>query len=87
MISVPGCEVTVRLTEGDAMISVPGITDCLPSAFRYSSRQVKWRIGWECLPFAMIIQRPQFCGVCRCASSLLPCGGTKTLARRRGSFR
>ena len=27
---------------------------------------------------------PQFCGVCRCASSLLPCGGTKILAQRMG---
>ena len=52
-----GCEVTVRLTEGDDMISVSGITDCFPRAFRYSSRQVKWRFGWEYLPFAMFIQR------------------------------
>ena len=38
------------------MISVPGITDYLPLAFRHSSRQVKWRFGWECLPLAMFIQ-------------------------------
>ena len=61
------CEVTVRLTEGDAMISVPGITDCLPRAFRYSSRQVKWRFGWECLPFAMFIQRRQIHSFAGCA--------------------
>ena len=86
-----GCDVTVRLTEGDAMIAVPGITDCLLNAFRHSSPQVKWRFGWECLPLAMHSSvgcavvlppacnvyseaiDPQFCGVCRCASSRLQC--------------
>ena len=56
MTDSEGCEVTVRLTEGDAMISVPGFTACLPHAFRHTSRQVKWRFGWECLPLAMFIQ-------------------------------
>ena len=52
-----GCEVTIRLTAGNDMIAVTGITYCLPCAFRHSSRQVKWRFGWECLPLAMFIQR------------------------------
>ena len=71
------------------MIPVPGITDCLSRAFRHSSRQVKWRFGWECLPLAMFIQRRQIhssAGVCRCASSLLPYGGTNTLVHRRDPF-
>ena len=71
------------------MISVPCISDCLPSAFT-SSRQVKWQFGCEGLPLAMFIQieaiDPQFCGVCRCDSSLLSCGGTTTMAHRRDPF-
>ena len=38
------------------MIAVPGITDCIPRAFRHSFRLMKWRFGWECLPLAMFIQ-------------------------------
>ena len=82
---------TVRLTEGGgAMIAVPGITDCLPRAFRQSSRQVKWRFGWGCLQLAMFIQRRQIHSSAGCAV-VLPryyhaCGGTKTLIHRRDPF-
>ena len=43
------CEVMAKMMEGDAMIAVPSITNCLARAFRHSSRQAKWRFGWECL--------------------------------------
>ena len=46
-----------QIDRGGARIAVPGITDCLSHAFRHSSRQVKWRFGWECLKLAMFIQR------------------------------
>ena len=62
------------------------LTVFLSTFFPPSEMAIRLGMSPACNVYSEAID-PHFCGVFRCASSLLPCGGSKTLAHRRRSFR
>ena len=45
-----------RLTQGDAVVAVPGVRDGLPRVLRNTTREMEGRLCGKCLPFTEFVQ-------------------------------
>ena len=51
-----GGHVAIRLTQGDAVVAVPGVRDGLPRVLGNTTREMEGRLCGKCLPFTEFVQ-------------------------------